>query len=535
MKVPFHTKMATTSSPKLIIQACLIIVVFQSTIPISMSFSFPTSSYSHMPRHHPYPYPSVPSSPSTLPNPISPAPADTLPQPEYSPAPAPESFPFPDFSPGPAPGSFLPEFSPGPAPVSYLPELSPEPAPESFPLPEFSPGPAPESFPSEPISPAEPPIQVGSPVPGPDYLPPPHKPRVSHPIHRPRRGIRAAYWPSFGSFPASAVDTTYFSHIYYAFLLPDPKTYKLKITSLDMTQIPKFIKSLQNKYPPVKTLLSIGGGGNDPKVFSEMASSRRTRKTFIKSTIKVARRYGFDGIDLDWEFPANDEDMENLALLYKEWRRALILDSITGSGRNRNKARLLLTSAVYFSSRFLFDNLRSYPVKVMGQTLDWVNPMCFDYHGSWENFTGLHSSLNDRNSNISTTFGIGSWINSGMSAHKIVMGLPLYGRTWKLENPDENGVGAPTIGVGPGDGVLVYSQIVEFNKRNKVVPVLDEEAASFYSYSGDSWIGYEDVLSIRIKVRFARSLGLGGYFFWALGQDKDWTISSQASNTWNRG
>ncbi|XP_062098324.1 class V chitinase CHIT5a-like [Humulus lupulus] len=537
------------ASPKLIMQACLIIVLFQSTIPISMSFSLPSTSHSHRPRHHPYPYPSVPSSPATLPIPVgSPAPAsysfpppispgpeespaDMFPLPDFSPGPAPESFPFVGFSPGPAPESFpFVGFSPGPAPESSpFVGFSPGPAPESFPFVGFSPGPAPESFPVEPISPAEPPFQVESPVPGPDYLPPAHKPRVSHPVRRPRRGVRAAYWPSFGSFPASSVDTSYFSHIYYAFLLPDPETYKLNITSLDVTQIPEFINSLQNQYPPVKTLLSIGGGGNDPTVFSKMASRRRTRKTFIRSTIEVARRYGFDGVDLDWEFPANDEDMENLALLYKEWRKALTLES-----RACKKPRLLLTSAVYFASRFLFDNLRSYPAKVMGENLDWVSPMCFDYHGSWENFTGLHSAFYDPNSNISTAFGIQSWIKSGIPAHKIVMGLPLYGRTWKLENPDENGVGAPAVGVGPGDGVLVYSQIVEFNQKNKVVPVFDKQAVSFYSYSGDSWIGYEDVPSIRFKVRFARSMGLGGYFFWALGQDKEWTISRQALNTWNR-
>jgi chitinase len=53
---------------------------------------------------------------------------------------------------------------------------------------------------------------------------------------------------------------------------------------------------------------------------------------------------------------------------------------------------------------------------------------------------------------------------------------------------------------------------------------------SFYSYAGTTWIGYDDVPSITTKVRFAKSLGLKGYFFWALGKDKDWTISRQGTS-----
>ncbi|PON99203.1 1,4-alpha-glucan-branching enzyme [Trema orientale] len=496
--------------------SCLVIVVFYSTVANSLSFIPPCPPY--CPPGHPFSddqYPSLPTSPATL----------SLPE---SPGPAPESFLLEPTSP--VASDPLPVYSPGPAPETF--PVEPTSPIASDPFPVHSPGPAPESFPVEPLSPAEPPLPVELPVPDPDYHKPVKKPPVSHPYYsvrrRPRRGVRAAYWPSFGSFAASAIDTSYFTHIYYAFLLPEPETYRLNITSNDLARIPEIINSLRARYPPVKTLLSIGGGGNDPKVFSKMASSRATRRAFIGSTIEVARRFGFDGVDLDWEFPANDEDMENLALLYKEWRGALTFDSIIS-----RKPSLLLTSAVYFASRFLFDEPRSYPGQVMSQYLDWVSPMCFDYHGSWENFTGLQSALYDPNSNISTVFGIRSWLESGIPAHKIVMGLPMYGRTWKLKDPNVSGVGAPAVGVGPGEGVLVYYQIVDFNKKNKAVVAFDWQAKSFYSYAGDSWVGYEDVDSIGLKVRFAKTLDLGGYFFWALGQDKEWALSRQASNTWN--
>ena len=341
---------------------------------------------------------------------------------------------------------------------------------------------------------------------------------------KPSKGIRAAYWPSFNSFPASSIQTSLFTHIYYAFLLPDPATFKLTITSDDQTKLPDFIGSLRALHPPVKTLLSIGGGGNNATVFSEMASTKQSRQVFINSSIEIARKYGFQGVDLDWEFPANVVDMSNLALLYKQWRKSLDQEA-----KASGKPRLLLTSAVYYASEFsVYGEPRSYPAGSISRYVDWVSPMCFDYHGSWENFTGEHAALYDSKSNISTDYGIRSWIQAGVPAKKLVMGLPLYGKSWTLQDPKVNGVGAAAVGVGPGDGgVLVYHQIVHLNARTNATVVFDKQTVSYYSYSGSTWIGYDDVGSVKLKVRFAKSLGLGGYFFWALGQDKDWTLSHQ--------
>lgn len=337
-------------------------------------------------------------------------------------------------------------------------------------------------------------------------------------------GVRAAYWPAGSDFSTSSIDTNYFTHIYYAFVQPAPESFNLEITESYKKWAPKY-DGIHNIRPRVTTLLSIRGGGNNATLFSEMASSKQNRASFINSTIHVARKYEFNGLDLDWEWPGDEKDMSNLALLLKEWYKALVVEANTS-----RKSRLLLTSAVYFNSTIslIGNGPRSYPVRAIRKYLDWASPMCFDYHGAWANETGFNAALYDPNSNISTKYGIGSWIGSGVPAEKLVMGLPLYGRAWELKDPNDHGVGAKAVGPAVDtDGSMDYGEILVFNKDTGAKVVYDEVAVSFYSYSGTTWIGYDDGPSITKKVQFARSMGLKGYFFWAIGKDKDWTISKQ--------
>ncbi|KAF3786086.1 Chia Acidic mammalian chitinase [Nymphaea thermarum] len=345
-------------------------------------------------------------------------------------------------------------------------------------------------------------------------------------------GVRAAYWPSWTNSyaPPSSLNTTFFTHLYYAFLDMDPSTFQLIVSPSQAALLSQFTTALQGSNPPPKTLLSIGGGGASPAAYALMASNSSSRKAFIGSTISTARKYSFDGLDLDWEFPRTPQEMQSLAELLREWRLA-VEEEATASGR----PRLLLTAAVYFSPRFWLSNVpRDYPVGAMGENLDWVNPMCYDYHGSWDtSATGAPAALYDPRSNISTSYGIESWLRSGMPPEMIVMGLPMYGRTWTLRDAGSTGVGAAAAGVGPGNGVLIYSKVVEFNREKKATVVHDGPTASTYSYAGTAWVGYDDVASIGEKIKFALAHRLGGYFFWAVSyDDQNWTLSRQAAVTW---
>uniref|UniRef100_A0A2N9FWC3 GH18 domain-containing protein n=1 Tax=Fagus sylvatica TaxID=28930 RepID=A0A2N9FWC3_FAGSY len=344
--------------------------------------------------------------------------------------------------------------------------------------------------------------------------------------------VKAGYYPSWAldNFPPSAINTSFFTHIIYAFLVPNNVTFKFHISTSTAKILSNFTTTLHQKKPPVKALYSLGGGGISPDPFGRMASTASTRQIFINATIDVARKYGFDGFDLDWEFPESPKEMNDLAQLLKEWRYA-----IQKEAKITHRPPLLLTAAVYYSADFLaYGARRSYPAASIKNNLDWINVMCYEYHGSWDtSATGAHAALFDPKTNLSSIYGLKSWIKAGVPRNKIAMGLPLYGKTWKLKDPNLHGVGAPAVDVGPGRpgdvGVLLYSEVEEFNKKNNATIAYDVDTASTYSYVGSVWVGYDDALSTTMKVGFAQALGLRGYFFWAISYDSEWKVTSQGN------
>lgn len=90
----------------------------------------------------------------------------------------------------------------------------------------------------------------------------------------------------------------------------------------------------------LKTLLSIGGWTYSPK-FAPVAATELGRQTFARSAVKLATDWGFDGIDIDWEYPATEEDKANFVKLLEACRTAL--DNYTR--RHQLRYRFLITVA----------------------------------------------------------------------------------------------------------------------------------------------------------------------------------------------
>ncbi|XP_073156728.1 class V chitinase-like [Henckelia pumila] len=342
-----------------------------------------------------------------------------------------------------------------------------------------------------------------------------------------QNAVNGVYWFLDSGFPASNINSSLFTHIFCAFADLDSQTKQVTISSANNASFYQFTTTVQLKNPSVKTLLSIGGGSSNRTVFSQMASQSSSRKSFIDSSIRLARAYGFFGLDLDWEYPQTTSDMTNLGTLLTEWRAAVATEA-----QSSGKAALLLTAAFYYAASV---NGLNYPVSSINQSLDWVNAMAYDFYDpSWYRYTNSHSMLYDSTTQVSGSYGINSWIQAGLGAKKLVLGMPFYGYAWRLTNANNHGMLAPSTGpAAPDGGAMGYNQIKSFIASNGgTMVVYNSTIVTNYCYSGTTWIGYDDTQSVAAKVSYAKQKGLLGYFAWHVGVDSNWALSKQAKQSW---
>ncbi|KXJ88550.1 family 18 glycosyl hydrolase [Microdochium bolleyi] len=264
----------------------------------------------------------------------------------------------------------------------------------------------------------------------------------------------------------------------------------------------------------LKVILSIGGWTWSTN-FPAVAASATARANFAKTSVALVKDWGLDGIDIDWEYPANSVEADNFILLLKDVRAALDAYSKRAAGGYR----FLLTAATP-AGPVHYNKLR---LKQMGEILDYVNIMTYDYAGGWDlAHTGHQANLYPNPQNpgatpFSTDRAINDYLAAGVPGRKIIMGVPLYGRGFE----GTSGLGKPATGTGQGTweaGVYDY----------KVLPLPGSkeqyDSVSGASYSEDTTnkriISYDTIESVTKKLGFLSTKGLGGTMFWEASGDR---------------
>ncbi|KAK2634805.1 hypothetical protein Ddye_029597 [Dipteronia dyeriana] len=337
--------------------------------------------------------------------------------------------------------------------------------------------------------------------------------------------IKAGYWYSGSNFPVANINSALFTHLICAFAPVNSTSYQLSLSASDEEHFSNFTNTVKKKNPSVTTLLSIGGGGANYSTFSSMVSNSSYRKSFIDSSIKLSRLYGFQGLDLSWVSASTSTDMSNMGVLFEEWKGAIDLES-----RNSSQTRLFLTAAVPYSPNL--DSTR-YPIDYMQHYLNWVHVLAYDFHTPTRlNFTGAHAALYDPSSTSNADYGIGTWINGGLSANKIVLSLPFYGYAWTLVNPANNSIGAPASGPAiTNGGDMSFKDIKDYISTSGAKVMYNATYVVNYCSTGTSWIGFDDVEVVKIKVSYAKKSNLLGYCVWQVSHDDNWVLS-QAAASW---
>jgi chitinase len=141
--------------------------------------------------------------------------------------------------------------------------------------------------------------------------------------------------------------------------------------------------------------------------------------------------------------------------------------------------------------------------------IDFVNLMSYDYHFyTWyypvTNFNSPlypHSLETGYLRFLNVNFSANYWVLKGFPRNKIVIGIPLYGHTYKLYNPSNHKIQAPASDYGDVGylGYVSYPQVCIF-LQNGAVRVFDNDSSVPYAYKNNEWISYDDISSVGNKV-----------------------------------
>ncbi|KAI6756489.1 hypothetical protein HG530_012225 [Fusarium avenaceum] len=340
-------------------------------------------------------------------------------------------------------------------------------------------------------------------------------------------------WGIYGrNFQPQDLDATQISHVLYAFLnVKSDGTVDRRYTGDSYADLEKHYEGdrwdeegsnaygcvkqlflLKKSHRHLKVLLSIGGWSWSTN-FPSAASTPENRARFAKSSVALMKDWGFDGIDVDWEYPEDDTEATNFDLLLLAVR-----DELDVYANQHARGHHFLLSIAAPAGRDKYEKLH---LTNIGVIVDQVNLMSYDYSGSWDRISGHNANLfpYKRSANdFNTDEAINAYLNADVPAEKVVLGMPIYGRSFE----GNSGLGEFYSDVGQGSwerGVWDYKALPKPGAHI----LFDKDAQAYYSYdySTHELISYDTPDVVRKKVDYILDRGLGGSMFWEASADKE--------------
>lgn len=327
-------------------------------------------------------------------------------------------------------------------------------------------------------------------------------------------GRRVGYWRVKQAWERSCnvvlpsdIQTKGLTHLILAFAHFDDS---FAVGTEDSKDLPFYSQFTALQSSSLQTWISIGGGSFSADSWSSMVASSSSRSAFISSLKSFLETHSFQGVDLDWEFPAaGTADGENFVSLVQELREAF------GN-----------TYGISVPVPSDWGSVQGFNPAGMGEYVDFFNYMAYDLHG-WgvdaeprKNEVSYQASIQDIATNLMPL-----WANS-TNASQINLGIPLYGRGYTLTSSDcktvecdASGPSEPGSCLADPTGVMVLSDIKTAIEANDATVEIDSTAMQKYATWGDQWIGYDDGDTLALKMAWADGLCMGGAMFWTLDND----------------
>jgi chitinase len=296
------------------------------------------------------------------------------------------------------------------------------------------------------------------------------------------------------------------------------------------------LKELKKKFPKLRISISLGGWTGS-KYFSDAALTPASRAAHVKSCLDMwlkgnlpgapagAAKGIFDGVDLDWEWPASEgnpgnvirpEDKQNFAALVHEYRKQLDKASWPFRGRYN-------LSAFLPANPTMID--KGFDVKQVFKDLTFGTTQGYDYHGTWEPLTNQQSAIDGPKGDpttpeFSSQVTIDSYLSRGAPRSKLVMGVPFYSHGWTGVTNENHGLFQPATGAAPSTfdpGTEDY-RYLKANLANFTV-YRDNKAGFAWLFDGTTFWTWDDPLEMKRKAQYISARNLGGAMIWSLDGD----------------
>lgn len=257
----------------------------------------------------------------------------------------------------------------------------------------------------------------------------------------------------------------------------------------------------------VKVLLSLGGADSG-KYFDPLLHDRAATDHFIEGVVAIVLKHGYDGVDIDWEYPKETHGRDGFTYLATQFRKRL----------DAQKPGTLVTAALGSSG-----TCRWVDLEAVANVIDFVNIMTYDIHGPWDNHCGFNAPFDfdpgDREAcrafTVKETMAYWNEIKKWPKG-RLLVGIPSYGRGFVADKWFDPINKEDKLDVGP----LSFKNIVNLLADGWVRHWNDKAGVPWLSKPGvKGLISYDDPQSVVERARWASKNGYGGVFFWEISQD----------------